>query len=180
MRYLQTYENWSKRDRIRQIKQDETIHVYEDDDVKVIIPKTLESACLYGKGARWCYVSNDELDMVKNGNLKEEDTTFSAYNDSDVFYIFIMKKENKKYTFRFETGDFRDEQDNDCDFPEFMKKYPKLKELLISHVKNGTYVKYIYPFIHLDFLNGNNDMFNKKIRLRIPFEFEGLNGFNNN
>ena len=178
MKYLRTYENWSKQDRIRQIKQDETIHVYEDDDVKVIIPKTLDSACLYGKGARWCYVSDSELDLVKSGKLKEEDTVFGGYNDSDVFYIFLMKKENKKYTFRFETGDFRDEQDEDSDFQEFMKKYPKIKELLKRHVENGTYVKYIYPHIHLDFLNGH-DMFNK-VLLRTPFEFDvsgDLNGF---
>jgi hypothetical protein len=81
MKYLHTYENWSKQDRIRQIKLDETIRVYEDDDLLVIIPKTLDSACLYGKGTHWCYVSDGELNMVKRGELKEEDTVFGGYNE---------------------------------------------------------------------------------------------------
>ncbi|MCK9445638.1 hypothetical protein M0Q50_01955 [bacterium] len=40
---LKLFEIWSKSDRIRQIKLEETIHIYEDDDILVIIPKTFDS-----------------------------------------------------------------------------------------------------------------------------------------
>jgi len=159
---------WSNQDRIRQIKIDETIRVYDDDDLEVIIPKTLDSACLYGKSSKWCYASKSEQDLIKKGKIK--DSTFSDYLETDIFYIFLMKKENKKYTLRFETGDFVDEEGENYEFSEFIKKYPKLKELLEIHIKNGIYQKYKYPHIHLDFMNIKND--NKTN----PFDIEELKG----
>ena len=146
-------EYWSGNDRIRQIKTDETIHVYEDDELVVVIPKTLDSACLYGKQTKWCYASKGDQEMIKNGRMTDEESMFAEYVDSDVIYIFIMKKSDKKYTFRFETGDFEDETSERHDFAEFLEDFPDLKELLRIHITNGIYTKYPYPHIHLDMLD---------------------------
>ena len=146
-------EYWSNNDKIRQIKIDETIHVYEDDDLLVVIPKTLDSACLYGKNTKWCFASKEDQKMIKTGRMTDDESMFAEYIDSDVIYIFILKKTNKKYTFRFETGDFESETGERYNFSEFLEDYPKLKELLENHIKNGTYTKYPYPHIHLDVLN---------------------------
>lgn len=150
-------ELWSKEERIRQIKIDETIHVYEDDNLKVVIPKTQESALLYGKGTTWCFCSDKEYELYKDGKITE--TTFHDYTEDDVIYIFIMKNkklvsgENRKYCMRFETGEFHDEKGAKHDFAIFLKDYPKLKETLEAHVNSGTYIKYRYPFLHLDYMN---------------------------
>jgi hypothetical protein len=158
--YINFLNEWSQRDKINLIKLDETIHVYEDNKILVVIPKTLESACLYGRETNWCYVSNFELDLVKKKEQNEKDTIFGDYIETDIFYIFIMKTENKKYTLRFETGDFIDESGKSYDFSKFISNYTKLKKILISHIKNGTYQKYKHPHIHLDYINNNNNLTN--------------------
>lgn len=154
---------WTKEDRIRQIKLEETIRVYEDDDLLVVIPKTIHSMCLYGKGTTWCFASEDERQMVLDGRMASLgcQSTFDDYYDSDVIYVFIMKKEfdfmyrNKKYCMQFERGEFHDAKGSDKDFAKFLERFPKLKELLKIHITSGVYRKYPYPHMHLDYMNGN-------------------------
>ena len=44
--------------------------VYEDDDFKVIVPKSHASSCYYGAGTKWCTASRDNENHFKNYNQK--------------------------------------------------------------------------------------------------------------
>jgi len=168
--------SWSIQERIRQIKIDETIHVYEDNDILVVIPKTIHSMCIYGKGTVWCLASDAEEKMVLDGRMKSLgcQSTFDDYNDIDVVYIFIMKNEkdfmgrNKKFCMQFERGEFHDAKGSDKDFAKFIDRFPRLKQLLITHVKSGIYRDYPYPHIHLDYIN------NKRLMKKLfnPFDLK--------
>lgn len=44
--------------------------VYEDDDFKVIVPKSHASSCYYGAGTKWCTASRNNENHFKNYNQK--------------------------------------------------------------------------------------------------------------
>ena len=83
-----------------EIKQDAE-KVYEDEQWLIIIPRTKEAACYYGKGTRWCTAAT------------ESDNMFDYYNNKGPLYINIHKPTNNKYQFHFETRQFMDEEDEE-------------------------------------------------------------------
>lgn len=93
----------SKSDEIRKIKEGAD-KVYEDSDWMVIIPKTKEASCYYGKGTQWCTAA-------ENNNM------FDDYNYDGKLYININKKDKKKYQFHFESSSFMDETDSTINRP---------------------------------------------------------------
>ena len=82
-----------------EIKQDAE-KVYEDEQWLIIIPRTKEAACYYGKDTRWCTAA-------------KEDNMFDDYNNKGPLYINIHKPTNSKYQFHFETNSFMDEEDEE-------------------------------------------------------------------
>lgn len=98
MKPHQKKEATSKKDEIRRIKKDAE-KVYEDDEWLVVVPKTEEAACYYGKNTQWCTAAD-------NNNQ------FNYYNRDGKIYININKYTNKKFQFHFESKQFMDENDS--------------------------------------------------------------------
>lgn len=96
--YIDSDEATSKKDEIRRIKKDAE-KVYEDDEWLVVVPKTEEAACYYGKNTQWCTAAD-------NNNY------FDYYNRDGKIYININKNTNKKFQFHFESNQFMDENDS--------------------------------------------------------------------
>lgn len=96
--YIDSDEATSKKDEIRRIKKDAE-KVYEDNEWLVVIPKTKEAACFYGKNTQWCTAAD-------NNNQ------FDYYNRDGKIYININKITNKKFQFHFESKQFMDENDS--------------------------------------------------------------------
>lgn len=95
----------SKSDEVRKIKQDAD-KVYEDNTWQVIVPKSEEAACYYGKGTQWCTAANQSNNM------------FNFYNRSGKLFININKQTKEKFQFHFENSEFMDEQDNPISFED--------------------------------------------------------------
>lgn len=89
----------SKQDEVRKIKEGAE-KVYEDGEWLIIVPKTKEASCYYGKGTQWCTAS----DTSKN--------YFDDYNDEGNLYININKTNGEKYQFHFESDSFMDSSDD--------------------------------------------------------------------
>ena len=87
--------------------------IYNDNQVKVIVPKTKEAAILFGKGTRWCTAA-------KNNNY------FTQYNRQGPLYIVIIKGTNEKYQFHWKTEQFMDAQDKEMNPNKLAGKYPIL------------------------------------------------------
>lgn len=94
----------SKSDEIRRIKQGAK-KVYEDSEWIVIVPKTKEASCYYGKGTKWCTAAED-------GN-----NDFDHYNEQGNLYININKRTGEKFQFHFETSSFMDDGDYPIEQP---------------------------------------------------------------
>jgi hypothetical protein len=91
--------------------------LYNDKQVKVIIPKTEKASCFFGIGTKWCTAA-------KNGNV------FSKYyKDNDPLYIIIIKGTNEKYQFHFGTTQFMNSKDEEINPQDIANKYPVLWEI---------------------------------------------------
>lgn len=95
---------------------------YEDDDVRVIIPKDKDAACYYGRGTRWCTAA------TKGTNY------FDEYNKSGPLYIVLpkrLRRAGEKYQLHFETAQFMDENDADVSISFLLSNFPTLKKLFM-------------------------------------------------
>jgi hypothetical protein len=114
-------EEMSASEREKIIKLEGAEQVYEDENWKIIIPKTLEAACLYGKSTRWC--------TATPGNHM-----FASYTKKGPLYVLINKREandrspKKKLQFHFDSNQFMDTTDSQIDIREFFITNPKIKE----------------------------------------------------
>ena len=62
--------------------------VYNDAQVKVVVPDTHEASCYFGVNTKWCTTS-------KEGEM------FDSYSNQGDLYIVLIKAENKRYQFFF-------------------------------------------------------------------------------
>lgn len=88
----------------------------------LVIPETEEASCELGKGTKWCTAA-------QNRNM------FSHYTKDGPLYIWIDKKEKKKYQFHFETFQFMDAQDKPIDagtLDYFAFEHPVTSKLFAS------------------------------------------------
>lgn len=71
---------------------------YEDSKVKIVIPRTKEASCYFGRGTRWCTAETDN-------------NRFDQYDRAGPLYVIMFKGEPSKWQFHFETKSFLDEKD---------------------------------------------------------------------
>jgi len=67
---------------------------YKSDTMTIIIPKTKEASCYFGKGTKWCTAASGH-------------NYFDQYNAEGPLYIILPLK----WQFHFESGSFMDERD---------------------------------------------------------------------
>jgi hypothetical protein len=110
----------SKTEKEKEIKSE--VDKYELDDWTVIVPKTEEASCYYGKGTRWCTAAD-------NNNM------FDTYSYDGPLYILIGKHDKSdKYQFHFESSQFMDAKDNPINLSEFMNDNSDVYEFFNGRV----------------------------------------------
>ncbi len=138
-------ENISNRQKNKQLrdklwKDGDLTEFYKDDQIRVIVPETEKAACYIGRGTKWCTSST------------ESENYFDHYNDAGPLYV-IFTHDKRKYQLHVVQGmtmpDYEDERDEDAeywdeddvghlsvmdeqdqevDLDELVKKYPSLKK----------------------------------------------------
>ena len=113
-------EEMSSSEKEKLVKLEGADQVYDSPNWKIIIPKTEEAACLYGRNTKWCTASEKSYNR------------FSYYNKQGPLYILIDKNikndrdKMKKLQFHFETEQFMDALDDQIDKTKFFKNNPEL------------------------------------------------------
>ena len=99
--------------------------VYEDGDVKVVIPRDQAAACAYGRGTRWCTAA------TKGANY------FEQYNKDGPLYILLPKSPDtpgEKYQLHFPTSSFMDKDDDPVDLGGLLDdRFPALGQWFLSN-----------------------------------------------
>jgi hypothetical protein len=104
----------SKKEEIRQVKDDGADLIHSENGLTVHKLKTKEAACQYGKGTKWCTAA-------ENNNM------FDSYNKRGS--IYVIQKDGEKHQFHFESQQFMDAQDKSIDLGKFIEKNPELKNV---------------------------------------------------
>jgi hypothetical protein len=91
--------------------------VYNSKNFRVVVPKTEEAACHFGRGTAWCTSS-------KTSNM------FSDYSDRGPLYIVWDHKEKARYQLQFETGLAVNAADQTIDIEQFLSQRPELQSVL--------------------------------------------------
>jgi hypothetical protein len=95
---------------------------------KVIIPKTEEAACFYGKGTKWCTAG-------------DSDNQFNHYNNDGPLYVIIAKDpktgKDRKFQLHYESEQFMNERDQaltaaDISFLSSFEEYTQFLNLLVK------------------------------------------------
>ena len=95
--------------------------LYNDDEIKIVSPKTQEASCFFGKNTQWCTAASTSHNF------------FDSYDRDGPLYILLVKEENTRYQFHFERGEYTDEENNELDSDEIYDlrhHYPQIKEVL--------------------------------------------------
>ncbi len=80
---------------------------YEDNQYKIIIPRSKEAAIYFGRGTRWC-------------TSADNDNRFEYYNNKGYLYIILFKGIDTRWQFHFEERQFMNEQDEELSREEIM------------------------------------------------------------
>lgn len=102
----QAYDAKQEQDKAKTMPRGDSETVFENDQVRIIVPKNEEAACYYGQGTRWCTAATGGNNM------------FDRYASDGSLYILLPKKpqyEGEKYQLHFQSGQFMDEQDRNVD-----------------------------------------------------------------
>ena len=104
---------------------------YNDNEIKVVIPKTERASCFFGRNTKWCTAAT-------NNNM------FKYYNDKGPLYIVLIKKENKRFQFHFETDQFMDERDIYIqNWNQIINSYPKLLDIFDQIARKHSFLPLI-------------------------------------
>jgi hypothetical protein len=77
--------------------------IRNSDEVKIVVPKTEEASCFFGRNTKWCTAATGGWNA------------FDEYNRGGPLYIVLFKKQNVRWQFHFETGQFMNEKDEELD-----------------------------------------------------------------
>jgi len=91
----------------------QAILFHNDNQVKVVIPRTKAASQFFGKGTRWCTAAKD-------------DNRFAYYNKQGPLYIVMLKGTNAKYQFHWKSEQFMNARDEGINPNELAEKYPIL------------------------------------------------------
>ncbi len=98
--------------------------LYNDSQIKVVIPYTEDASMYFGKNTRWCTAA-------KNDNL------FSVYNRKGRLYIVLIKPLNQRFQFHWPEMQFMNERDEDINPHELAEKYPVLWKIFTPIAKRN-------------------------------------------
>lgn len=138
----------SKSDEIRQIKSN-VKKLYEDSNWLILIPLTREAAIYYGKNTQWCTAAE------RSSNY------YDYYTKQGPLYINIDKKQNRKYQFHFESGQFMNEFDEEIENP--IATTIGMSPQIVKRVYPSQYATLIFD--NTDIALGNNVYLHKHIQL---------------
>lgn len=97
--------------------------LYNDNMFSIVSPKTKRASCYYGRNTRWCTAGTGYNE-------------FSRYTARGPLYIFLSKRENKRWQFHWNRSggrgiwEVRNEKDKNAKkkMPKLLAKYPVLKQ----------------------------------------------------
>lgn len=139
--------------------------IYVSENYIILIPKTQEASCVYGKGTRWCTAA-------------DKYNAFNRYNRQGPLYIIIDRQENEKFQFHFQSEQYRDSTDTRINLKNFFLEHKELnKPLLLEALKQNSdsFIQYFSVSELMEISNDNVEYVPNFIRHDMLFAIEYSN-----
>ena len=110
------------------LSKGKSTEVYQDEQVRVIVPEDEDAACYYGQGTQWCTASTIGQNY------------FNHYNNNGKLYILIPKKpehEGEKYQLHFGTDFYANENDSGVPLKKLINRWPQLHKVFHEEYTNA-------------------------------------------
>jgi len=128
IRVIQPYIDEIEQKESEALVEKDAEKVYTSDNYLVVVPKTQEASCAYGRGTRWCTASTGSYNY------------FNQYNKQGPLYIIINRKTQEKFQFHFPSEQYMNADDSAINVWEFFEKNPELKEFFLElGIKNDSW-----------------------------------------
>lgn len=109
--------------------------MYEDNQIRVIVPRDQEAACYYGQGTKWCTAA------TKNN-------MFAHYSKSGNIYIILVKQPaypGEKYQFSFAARQYMNEKDEPVSLVDLVTRFPQLQKIFHKEAKEKNIISLLLP-----------------------------------
>jgi len=109
---------------------------YEDNNIRIIIPRDETASCYYGRGTKWCTAATRGTNM------------FNRYNTHGLLYIILPKHpehQGEKYQLQFETSQFMDEYDVHVPISRLVKRFPELSQVFRQQALKNMMIGFLIP-----------------------------------
>lgn len=123
--FMSVVDEYPDPDAKEETNKGSAVEYYNDEQIRVIIPKDEAAACYYGQGTRWCTAA-------KTNNM------FDGYNSSGPLYIVIPKKPRhpgEKYQLHFDSGQYMNEEDDSEGLANIAEWYPSIRKAFAKQGK---------------------------------------------
>jgi len=81
--------------------------ILNSPEYKIVVPKTEEASCFFGKNTRWCTAASN-------------DNQFNRYSKKGPLYIILHKSTNTRWQFSFASDEYMDERDTPIKIIKFL------------------------------------------------------------
>lgn len=112
---------------VQNVNKGRAVQVYDDRDIRIIVPEDQEAACYYGQGTKWCTAATQNAQNY-----------FDVYNKKGPLYIIIPKKPaytGEKYQWQFEAKQFMNEKDKPSNVIDLVVRYPQLRNVFAEQAR---------------------------------------------
>jgi hypothetical protein len=102
----------------RMHQEDQAEVLFDDETLKVLVPKTETAAIYFGRNTQWCTAGSTSTNY------------FNHYNQDGPLYIILFKKDNRRFQFHFPSRQFMDERDHQCNLAAVIGADPRLLRII--------------------------------------------------
>jgi hypothetical protein len=110
------------------VDKGDSTEVYNDSEVRVIMPLNEKAACYYGQGTVWCTSATDSRNY------------FEHYNTRGNLYILlpkVPKYKGEKYQLHISSGQFADENDSMYSLETLQGRFPGFSKWLLTNASES-------------------------------------------
>jgi hypothetical protein len=103
--------------------------IFNSNEYKIVVPKTEEASCFFGKNTRWCTAA-------ANNNQ------FKYYSHDGPLYIILHKSTNTRWQFSFASNEYTDERDAPINLIEFLSSHDPVHQVFkklgyVDHISDN-------------------------------------------
>ena len=102
----------------RMHQPDQAKILYNDADLKVLVPLTKEASCYFGRSTKWCTAATNSQNY------------YHHYAKQGDLIVILFKKENRRYQYHYESNQFKDERDVEIDRGALLRAHPILLKII--------------------------------------------------